>query len=176
MASQFPDLSLLSGVVAPEILDAMRTAATKLESSGIRYALAGALAVGAHGYPRASKDVHFLVGDEAFSLHDNGIVTVNPEVPIRVGQVAVDPISIGPDETYLLEAIRQAPVSGGIRILPIEALVYMKLKSPRRKDTADVVELVKAGVDTARIADYLCRYSPSLSAKFATLISEAEAE
>jgi len=176
MGSEFPDLSLLTGVVASEILNAMRAAAAKLESSGIRYALAGALAVGAHGYPRASKDVDFVVGDEAFTFHDGGIVTINPEVPIRVGQVVVDPIFIGPDEPHLMEALQRAPVSAGIPILPVEALVYMKLKSPRRKDTADVVELVKAGVDAAKIADYLSRYAPGLSDKFKTLVSEAEAE
>jgi hypothetical protein len=154
----------------------MHLAAAKLESSGIRYALAGALAVGAHGYPRASKDVDFVVGDEAFTVHEGGIVTVNPEVPIRVGQVAVDPISAGPDEAHLTEALGRAPVSHGIPILPIEALVYMKLKSPRRKDAADVVELVKAGGDTARIADYLERFAPSLTGKFKTLVSEADAE
>jgi hypothetical protein len=176
MGSEFPDLSLLRGVVAPEILNAMRSAAAKLASSGILHALAGALAVGAHGYPRASKDVDFVVGDEAFIFHDGGIVTVNPEVPIRVGQVAVDPISVGPDELHLTEALQRAPISEGIPILPVEALVYMKLKSPRRKDAADVVELVKAGVDTAKIADYLAHNAPSLSGKFSILISEAETE
>ena len=176
MGSEFPDISLLTGVVAPEILDAMRAAAARLESSGIRHALAGALAVGAHGYPRASKDVDFVVGDEAFTFHDGGIVTINPEIPIRVGQVAVDPISVGPDEPHLMEALQRAPVSGGIPILPIEALVYMKLKSPRRKDAADVVELVKAGVDTVKIANYLASFAPNLTGKFKTLVSEAEAE
>ena len=176
MGSEFPDLSLLTGVVAPEVLNAMRMAAAKLKSSGIRYALAGALAVGAHGYPRASKDVDFVVGDEAFTVHEGGIVTINPEVPIRVGQVAVDPVSVGPDEPHLMEALQRAPVSDGIPILPIEAIVYMKLKSPRRKDSADVVELVKAGVDTDKIADYLARYAPPLVSKFQTLVEEAEAE
>jgi hypothetical protein len=175
MGSEFPDLSLLEGVVAPEILNAMHAAAAKLKSSGIRHALAGALAVGAHGYPRASKDVDFVVGEEAFAIHEGGIVTVNPSVPIRVGHVVVDPISVG-DEPHLLEAIQRAPVDDGIPILPVEALVYMKLKSRRRKDTADVVELVKAGIDTTQIADYLSRYAPDLSSKFQTLVSEAEAE
>jgi hypothetical protein len=176
MASEFPDLSILNGVVAPEILKAMRAAAAKLQSAGIRHALAGALAAGAHGYPRASKDVDFLVADEAFTIHEGGIVTVNPDVPIRVGEIAVDPISIGPDEPHLMEALQQAPVSDGIRILPIDALVYMKLKSPRRKDAADVVELIKAGIDTTRIADYLARHAPAQSEKFKSLVAEAEAE
>jgi hypothetical protein len=176
VASNLPDLSLLDGVVATEILDAMKAAAEKLESAGIRYALAGALAVGAHGYARASKDVDFVVGDEAFTIHAGGIVTVNPEVPIRVGQVVVDPISIGPDEPHLRQALQRAPVSLGIRVLPIEALVYMKLRSPRRKDAADVVELVKAGIDTATVADYLAAHAPHLLDKFRGLVSEAERE
>ncbi len=176
MGSEFPDLSLLTGVVAPEILNAMHAAAAVLQSSGIPFALAGALAVGAHGYPRASKDIDFVVGDKAFKFHEGGIVTVNPEVPVRVGEIVVDPISIGADEPHLMEALQRAPVSGGIPILPIEALVYMKLKSPRRKDAADVVELVKAGIDTTKVAGYLERHAPNLSVKFKTLISEAEQE
>jgi hypothetical protein len=176
MAPEFPDISLLTGVVAPEILNAMRAAAARLESSGIRHALAGALAVGAHGYPRTSKVVDFLVGDEAFSFHEGGIVTVNPGVPVRVGNVAVDPIAVGTDEPHLMEALKRAPISGGIPILPIEALVYMKLKSPRRKDAVDVVELVKAGADAVRIADYLARVAPNLTLKFETLAAEAEEE
>lgn len=176
MASEFPDVSLLAGVVAPEILNAMRVAAAKLESARIPYALAGALAVGAHGYPRASADVDFVVGDEAFAFHGGGVVTVNPEVPVRVGNVAIDPISVGPGDSYLREAIAQAPISDGIRILPVEALVAMKLGSPRRKDAADIVELVKAGIDTKKVEAYLARVTPNRVAKFKTLVSEAEAE
>ena len=176
MGPELPDLTLLNGVVSEQILKAMRIAAEKLQTSGIRYALAGALAVGAHGYPRASKDIDFVVGDEAFTFHDGGIVTINPEVPIRVGDIAVDPIAVGPNEPHLLEALQHAPVSAGIPILPVEALVYMKLKSPRRKDSADIVELVKAGVDTSRLSDYLARVAPDLTGKFQTLVTEAEAE
>ena len=176
MKSDLPDLSLLNGVVATEILDAMKAAAAKLESAGIRHALAGALAVGAYGYPRASKDVDFVVGDEAFTVHEGGIVTVNPEVPIRVGEVVVDPVSIGPDEPHLIEALLQAPVSSGIRVLPINGLVYMKLKSPRRKDAADIVELVKAGIDVAKVTAYLAEHAPNLVDRFTELSLEAEAE
>ena len=68
MAAKVPDLSLLNGVVAPEILAAMRSASAQLARTGVRHALAGSLAVGAWGYPRASKGVDFLVGDEALML------------------------------------------------------------------------------------------------------------
>jgi hypothetical protein len=52
----------------------------------------------------------------------------------------------------------------------------MKLKSPLRKDAADVVELVKAGADKARIAEYIANVAPGLTARFQALALEAEAE
>ena len=52
-----PDLALLRGVVAPEILQAAEIASQKLAEAGIPHALAGGLAVGSHGYPRTTDDV-----------------------------------------------------------------------------------------------------------------------
>ena len=60
-ATAIPDLSQLRGVVAPEILAAAEVASRKLREAGIPHALAGGLAVGAHGYPRTTDDVDFLV-------------------------------------------------------------------------------------------------------------------
>ena len=71
-----PDLGLLDGVVAPRILDALRVASEQLTKIGVRHALVGGLAVGAHGYPRATKNVDFLVGEEAFLHHGRGLVTI----------------------------------------------------------------------------------------------------
>ncbi len=64
MRAVTPDLSSVEGVVAPGVLDAMRRASEVLTRLGVRHALVGGLVVGAHGYPRATKDVDFLVGDE----------------------------------------------------------------------------------------------------------------
>jgi len=75
-----PDLTLLDGVVAPCILDAMRIASEHLTKVGIRHALVGGLAVGAHGHPRAIKDVEFLVGEEAVAHRGGGLVTIAPGV------------------------------------------------------------------------------------------------
>jgi len=69
-----PDLRLLEHVVAPRVLAAMRSASRALSSLGVRHAVAGGLAVGAHGYPRNTRDVDLLVGDEAFERHE-GMVT-----------------------------------------------------------------------------------------------------
>ncbi|MEI7892668.1 MAG: hypothetical protein WCI05_06230 [Myxococcales bacterium] len=171
-----PDLSLLEGVVAPRILDALRTASAQLSKVGIRHALVGGLAVGAHGHPRATKDVDFLVGEEAFVHHGGGLVTIAPGVPVQVGDVAVDPISIAPGEQHLDAAVAKPVMSEGIPIAPIEALFYLKLKSPRRKDSADIVELVKAGIATAPVRRYLEQTAPDMIDKFDMLVSEATAE
>lgn len=174
--AQLPDISLLEGVVAPGILDALRLASQQLTRVGIRHALVGGLAVGAHGHPRATKDVDFLVGDEAFAHHGGGLVTIAPGVPVQVGDVAVDPISIAPGEKHLDAAVANPALSEGIPIAPIEALFYLKLKSPRRKDAADIVELVKAGAATAPVRRYLEQIAPDLIEKFDALVSEAIAE
>src|ERR1700688_5005292 len=92
-----PDLAQLRGVVDPEILAAAAVASRKLREAGIPHALAGGLAVGAHGYPRTTDDVDFLVGDEAFVQHAGGLVTL--KVPlIAVGKVRIDMVSIDPSE------------------------------------------------------------------------------
>jgi hypothetical protein len=70
-----PDLKLLEGVVAPEVIEAMKVASAALQKAKVRHVLVGGLAVGAHGFPRATKDVDFLVGDEAFERHAGGLVT-----------------------------------------------------------------------------------------------------
>src|SRR5205085_179201 len=87
-----PDLSRLRGVVAPEILNAVVVASAKLREAGIPHALAGGLAVGAHGYPRTTDDVDFLVGEEAFIKHSGGLVTLKLPL-IAVGKVRVDYVS-----------------------------------------------------------------------------------
>src|SRR5436305_14708750 len=88
-----PDLANLKGVVAPEVLQAAAVASCKLREAGIPHALAGGLAVGAHGYPRTTDDVDFLVSDEAFEKHVGGIVTLRVPI-IAVGNVRVDFVSM----------------------------------------------------------------------------------
>jgi hypothetical protein len=158
-----PDLKLTSGVVAPEIIRAAELASRKLREAGIPHALAGGLAVGAHGYPRTTDDVDFLVGDEAFEKQEGGFVTL--KVPlIAVGNVRIDFVSIDEskgEERQLRPAVEEPPRSEGVPIVALPALVYMKLKAGRQKDTADLVELLKRGsVDLEAMDDYLEEYAP----------------
>ncbi|MBI4700670.1 MAG: hypothetical protein HY744_05820 [Deltaproteobacteria bacterium] len=173
---RLPDVALLDGVVAPKILAAMHAASEQLAAARVRHALVGGLAVGAHGYPRATKDVDFLVGEEAFEHHGGGIVTIAPGVPIAVRDVAVDTLSIGPGEEHLDAALEEPEVTAGVPVVPLAVLVYLKMKSPRKKDAADVVELLKAGADARAILSYLRAYAPDMEDLFVELKDAADSE
>src|ERR1700761_5294656 len=127
-AAGVPDLTRLRGVVAPEILAAVEVASRTLREAGVPHALAGGLAVGAHGYPRTTEDVDFLVGDEAFLKHPGGLVTL--KVPlIAIGNVRIDMVSIDPakaETDQLRPAVENPPESDHVPIVPLAALVYMK--------------------------------------------------
>ena len=167
-----PNPALLSDVVAPKVLDALRLASEALTLANVRHIVVGGLAVGANGYPRATKDVDFLVGAEAFNHHANGLVTMRPEIPFQVNGVAVDLLSpeIGED---FLEATLASPPGTMMEAAP---LVYMKLKSPRRKDQADVIEMIKGGIETKQCREYLTAHAPALVDSFDACAAQAEAE
>jgi hypothetical protein len=167
-----PDLSLLDDVVSPKVIDAMKVASRALQALGIRHVVVGGLAVGANGHPRATGTVDFLVGDEAFEHHPGDVITMKPGVPIQVGGVAIDLVSVGEDEPHLAEALA-APPGSSIAAAP---LIYLKLKSPRQKDLADVVELIKAGVDIAATRAYLAGHAPGYVAAFDAAAARAASE
>ncbi len=176
VATEYPDLALPAGVVRSEVLEALRGASEQLRKAGIRHALCGGLAVGAWGYPRATKDVNFLVGSEAFVVHGGGFVTLAQGVPITFKGVPVDALSASDDESFLAEAPGRAVVRQGVPILPLEALVYMKLKSPRERDRVDVIELVKAGIAPGPVAEWLSRHAPEIARRFEAAREQARRE
>jgi hypothetical protein len=166
------DLKEVFRFVSPEVQDAAIETAHRLDELGIRYAIAGGLAVGAHGYVRATTDVDFLVGDEAFE-HKGGLVTFKPGVPIEVNSVRIDylsPASLGPQ---LEDVLNDPPRSLGLAVLPIEVLIFTKLSARRRRDMLDVIELTKAGADVTRVREYLKKYANDLLPAFEDLLEEA---
>lgn len=169
--SATPDLKRLEGVVSSEVLDAMRAASAALTKVGVRHVVVGGLAVGAHGYVRATKDVDFLVGDEAFEHHAGGVVTMRPGVPIQVGGVLVDFLSAGVGEEHLADALG---TSGSVASAAV--LIYLKLKSPRLKDRSDVVELIKAGIDVDLVREYLTKNASAFVVKLEEAIETARRE
>ena len=169
------DLKEVFRFVSPQVRDAAVRTSYQLHRLGIRYALAGGLAVGAHGYIRATTVVEYLVGEEAFE-HQGLLVAFKAGVPIEVDGVRIDylsPVSLGPQ---LEEVLDHPPVNEGLAIVPIEALIYMKLAAKRRRDLVDVIELVKPGADVNRVRDYLKQYASDLVPSFEELVTEALAE
>ena len=165
-----PDPSLIAKTVRPEVAHAYEIASKALTSLGIRHVVVGGLAVIANGYARLTKDVDFLVGEEAFEQHPGGFVTMRPGVPIEVGGVAIDLLSA--TEPYLREALDAPP--GSIAEAPM--LIYLKLKSPRQKDRADIVELVKAGIDVDACRASLQAHAQQYLAAFESAVSQAARE
>ena len=169
------DLKEVLEFVSPRVRDAAVKTARQLNLLGIRYALAGGLAVGAHGYIRATADVDFLVGEEAFE-HHGSLVAFKAGVPIEVDGVRIDylsPTSLGPQ---LEEVLDDPPINEGLAIVPIEVLIYMKLTAKRRRDLVDVIELLKVGVDVKRVREYLQQYAGDLVSSFDELVNDALAE
>ena len=169
------DLKDVFRFVSPQVRNAAVNTAAQLERIGVRYALAGGLAVGAHGYLRATADVDFLVGEEAFD-HHGPLVTFKTGVPIEVEGIRIDylsPVSLG---TQVEETLNHPPTSEGLAIVPIEVLIYMKLVAKRRRDLVDIIELIKAGADLKPVRDYLKQYAGDLVPLFEELVNEALGE
>lgn len=173
--ANFMDIKEAFRFVAPKVRDAAVKTAAQLTHLGIRHALAGGLAVGAHGYVRATADVDFLVGEEAFD-HQGLLVAFKAGVPIEVDGIRIDylsPTSLGPQ---LEEVLDHPSISEGLPVVPVEVLLYMKLVAKRRKDLLDVVELIKAGADVPQTRNYLTQYAPDLLPLFEELATEALAD
>lgn len=169
------DLKDVFRFVSPQVRDAAVKTAAQLEQIGVRYALAGGLAVGAHGYIRATTDVDFLVGEEAFEHHGT-LVTFKTGVPVEVEGIRIDylsPVALG---SQLEGTLDHPPTSEGLAIVPVEVLIYMKLVAKRRKDLVDVVELVKAGADLKPVRVYIKQYAGDLLPLFEELVNEALGE
>lgn len=159
-------------MVAAKVLEALKLASQALIAANVRHVVVGGLAVGANGYPRATKGVDFLVGAEAFHHLASGLVTMRSEMPFQVNGVAVDLLSPEPGEDFL-EATLATPPGSMMEAAP---LVHMKLKSPRRKDQVDVIEMIKGGIDTKRCREYLVAHASALLTVFDECVVQADQE
>ena len=86
--------------------------------------------------------------------------------------VAVDLLSVGAGEPFL-ELALAAPAGSMIDVAP---LVYLKLKSTRRKDQVDVIEMIKGGIDAKRCGEYLAAHAPAFVGAFEECVALAESE
>jgi hypothetical protein len=171
-AATIMDLQNALRFIAPQVRETALKAAAQLEKLGVRYMLIGGLAVGAHGYVRATTGVNFLVGEEAFE-HHRPLVTFKAGVPIEVDGIRIDylsPVALG---SQLEETLNHPLMNEDLPVVPIEVLIFMKLKAKRRRGLLDVVELIRAGAVLKPVRDYFKQHAADLLPMFEGLVEEA---
>ncbi len=162
----------LSEVVAANILLDAITTSRRLTELGVPHTLIGALAVGMHGHPRTRKDVDFLVGPEAFESTSPLLAyRSEPSDVVRIG--VIDLLSVPPEYPSLAEHLLEVE-PGTVPIIPVDALILLKLHANRPQDRADVAALLKSGGNAAKVTDYLRDIAPALATRFAELASDDE--
>ena len=158
----------------PRFREAIVAAAHTYQDLGIRAALIGGLAAGAYGRPRATRDIDFLVGDEAWTSK-GVILSIKPGVPQMANGIPVDNIPFPNEYRGLYDrALHQAIESdvSGVLILQPEMVAVTKLAGGRSKDIASVVDMMEAeSIDLAELEKTVSPYS-KLRAMFDRAVSE----
>lgn len=162
------ELRDLEDVVAASVLDEAADTASLLARLGIPYALVGGLAVGLRGFPRATKDVDFMVGPEAFETTEP-LLIYRDELKDKVEIGAVDLLAVPTAYPVLAEQLAVTQ-PGQLHVIAAEPLILMKLEANRPQDRADVSRLLQAGVDAEDVAAYLAEHAPTLLTRFAELL------
>lgn len=171
----------LVGVVAPEILQNALETSKALRALRVPHAVIGGLAVGIHGYPRATQDVDFLVGREAADDTAPRGLTDKVDALYQHGRVEfLLARSREPDRSVLQDALhelqrRQADVP----VIGVRELIWLKLDTPpvrAEHDRNDIRQLLRAGaVDAVAVLDWLEMLDEGKAEAFAELIQEVHA-
>ena len=153
-----------------------------LREARITFAVAGGFAVIEHGYERFTKDVDLLVlARDLFRAMDTlraaGFSGNRTPMGARMKDdrngVQVDLLGTAFEgDEHALSRAGHARLT----VIPVEHLVLMKLESGRIQDDADIVEVLKAGASSAKIARYLRETWPELLPRFKPLAARARAE
>lgn len=157
----------LRGVVHPNILVRTEQISRMLTTLGVPHALIGGLAVGVHGHPRATKDVDFLVGTEAFERTAPFLIYRTELVDVaRIG--FSDLMAVPPEYPFLGE---EMAMGEGVPVISLNALILMKLLAFRKQDQADVQALLRLNeTQIPNISDYLADHSPDLLVRLGSIL------
>lgn len=167
--------------------------ARRLDAAHIPYAIAGAMALGAHGYERVTSDVDVLLTRDGLATFKStylgrGYVEKFPgSKGVRDAEngVTIDILIAGefpgdglPKPVVFPDPAHVAVDGERFRILPLPTLIELKLASgmtaPHRlKDLADVLELVRAAKLPAELA---ARLNPYVRDKYLELWRAAQTE
>jgi len=157
-----------------EVQKALQKVCAALDADGIPYAVAGAMALNAHGYRRVTTDVDLLLtraGLDAFKARhlgrgwverfpgSKGMRDTEHNVKIDI-LLAGDYPGDGLPKPVAFPDPAVAERAGTIAVLPVRHLVELKLASgltnpDRMKDLADVQELIRHAGLPAALADAL---------------------
>jgi hypothetical protein len=164
-------------IVHPRVVATCREASERLHAAGVRHAVIGGIAVGIHGWPRATRDVDLLVAPEAWQTRPDGSKIALVELVQQISGVDIDYLPIEVAGDFLLEAFDRALVTESVPIAPVEAVIVTKLIRLATRDQADVVELVKAGLfEVSAVESYLEQHAAMLTRRFRALVGQARRE
>lgn len=163
--------------VHPSVAHALRLASANLAAAGIRHAVIGAVAVGIHGWARATADVDFLVGLEALERGPDGALGPRPALVPEIGGVKIDYVPTDEGGAFLEDAFENCFVTEHVPIAPVEVVILTKLIRLVVRDRADIVELLKAGLfDAAAVRAYIDTHAPMLTPRYDRCVEAAEHE
>jgi hypothetical protein len=165
--------------------------ARRLDEAGIDYAIAGAIALGVHGFRRATEDVDVLITREGLAKFKaewlgRGYVEVRAGgKPVRdaINDTKIDFLVAGdfpgdgkPKPVAFPQPHEAAIVGEHFRVLALPRLIELKLASAmtaphRGHDFFDVVELIRRAHLEAALADEL---DPFVREKFAEAFALAQ--
>jgi hypothetical protein len=169
--------NLTDSALNPHVLVALREISRRLTEATVRHAVIGGLAVGVYGWPRATRDVDLLLGDEAWDRARTGELRPRVPLPEQIDGVAIDYLPLDVAGQFLESAVDRPLMSDGIPIAPPEVVVCTKLLRMAMRDQADIVEIVKAGlIDRDPIRRYLEEHTPMLLGRWDALVVQADAE
>jgi hypothetical protein len=162
--------------LSPNFRQALHAAADTYKRLGIRYALVGGVAAGAYSRPRGTKDIDFLVGDEAFDSVGL-VVSFKRGVPQEACEVPIDNIPIHVRYRDVYERVLDGAVESdepGVLIARPEMVAFTKLVGGRMRDVAAVAEMIEAEtIDLPTLAELVRPYQ-DLRAQYDRAVAEWE--
>ncbi len=158
----------LRDVVSPTLLRRAGEISRLLRELKIPHVLIGGLAVGLHGHPRATRDVDFLVGEEAFA--STAPVLVYRDEIKDIAQVGeTDVMSVPEKYPGLVGELR---LDDDVPVISLRGLVLLKLDANRARDREDVrVLLERSPVQVRGVRDHLLAHAPELVSRLAEVLT-----
>ena len=168
---------------------------SELEAHGIHYAVIGAAALLAHGYPRFTEDIDLLMTREGLEKFHAELIGLGyaPAFPgakkrlrSTIDNVSIEVMTTGeypgdgqPKPVSMPDPASASTEIDGIRFVTLEKLIELKLASgisaPHRlKDLADVQELIKIKKLDASFADKLDPYVRAKYLELQEAVSKSE--